>query len=73
MKKFSAATFLHTKDSLLFNFSFLNSIESLEELGGRAVSMLRPAIAEDKQRWSIIGWVTKKFIIPRSYGLRKAR
>jgi hypothetical protein len=30
-----------------------------EELDGPAVSALRRAIAEVKQRWSVIGWVTK--------------
>jgi hypothetical protein len=30
-----------------------------EELDGPAVSALRCAIAEVKQRWSAIGWVTK--------------
>jgi hypothetical protein len=34
----------------------------LEELDGPAVSSLRRAIAEAKQRWSIIGWVTKNLI-----------
>jgi hypothetical protein len=30
-----------------------------EELHGPAVSALRRAIAEGKQRWSVIEWVTK--------------
>jgi hypothetical protein len=30
-----------------------------KELDGPAVSALRRAIAEVKQRWSVIGWVTK--------------
>jgi hypothetical protein len=30
-----------------------------EELNGPAVSAFRRAIAEVKQRWSVIGWVTK--------------
>jgi hypothetical protein len=33
-----------------------------EELDGRAVSALRRAIAEGKQRWSVIGWVTKNLL-----------
>jgi hypothetical protein len=32
---------------------------TVEELDGPAVSALRRAVAEVKQRWSIIGWVTK--------------
>jgi hypothetical protein len=31
----------------------------VEELGGSTISELRRAIAEIKQRWSVIGWVTK--------------
>jgi hypothetical protein len=34
----------------------------LEELNGAAVSALRRAIAEVKQRWSVIGWVTKNLL-----------
>jgi hypothetical protein len=33
-----------------------------DELDGPAVSALRRAIAEVKQRWSIIGWVTKNLL-----------
>jgi hypothetical protein len=33
-----------------------------EELNGPAVSVLRRAIAEVKQRWSVIGWVTKHLL-----------
>jgi hypothetical protein len=33
-----------------------------EELDGPAVSALRRAIAEVKQRWSDIGWVTKNLL-----------
>jgi hypothetical protein len=33
-----------------------------EELDGPAVSALRRAIAEVKQRWSVIGWVTKNLL-----------
>jgi hypothetical protein len=32
------------------------------ELDGPAVSALRRAIAEVKQRWSVIGWVTKNLL-----------
>jgi hypothetical protein len=32
---------------------------SIEELDGLAVSALRHAIAEVKQCWSVMGWVTK--------------
>jgi hypothetical protein len=31
----------------------------IEELDGLAVSALRRAITEVKQRWLVIGWVTK--------------
>jgi hypothetical protein len=34
----------------------------LRELDGPAVSALRRAIAEVKQRWSVIGWVTKNLL-----------
>jgi hypothetical protein len=33
-----------------------------EELNGPAVSALRRAIAEVKQRWSFMGWVTKNLL-----------
>jgi hypothetical protein len=32
------------------------------KLDGTAVSALRHAIAEVKQRWSLIGWVTKNLL-----------
>jgi hypothetical protein len=32
------------------------------ELDGPAVSVLRRAIAETKQSWSVIGWVTKNLL-----------
>jgi hypothetical protein len=35
---------------------------SLEKLGGPAVSELWRAIAQVKQRWSVIGWVTKNLL-----------
>jgi hypothetical protein len=35
-----------------------------EELDGPAVSALRRAIVEVKQRWSVIGWVTKNVLSP---------
>jgi hypothetical protein len=33
-----------------------------EELDGLAVSALWSAIAEVKQRWSVIGWVSKNLL-----------
>jgi hypothetical protein len=33
-----------------------------EELDSRAVSALRRAIAEGKQRWSVIRWMTKNLL-----------
>jgi hypothetical protein len=41
-----------------------------EELDGSAVSALRRAIAEVKQRWSVIGWVTKTLLsrVPPWFG-----
>jgi ABC-type phosphate transport system ATPase subunit len=33
-----------------------------EELDGPAISALRRTIAEVKQRWSVIGWVTKNLL-----------
>jgi hypothetical protein len=33
-----------------------------EELDSPAVSALRSAITEVKQRWSVIGWVTKNLL-----------
>jgi hypothetical protein len=41
---------------------------STEELDGYAVSALRRAIAEVKQRWSAIGWVTKLSRAPPCFG-----
>jgi hypothetical protein len=35
---------------------------SNEELDGPAVSALQRAIAEVKQRWSVIGWITKNLL-----------
>jgi hypothetical protein len=42
----------------------------LEELDGPAVSGLRRAIAEIKQRWSVIGWVIKNLTsrVPPCFG-----
>jgi hypothetical protein len=37
-----------------------------EELDGPAVSALRRAIAEVKQHWSVIGWVTKNLLCQAS-------
>jgi hypothetical protein len=34
-----------------------------EELDGPAVSAFRCAIAEVKQRWSVIGWVSKNLLV----------
>jgi hypothetical protein len=39
-------------------------IKNQQELDGPAVSALRRAIAEFKQRWSVIGWVTKNVLSP---------
>jgi hypothetical protein len=44
---------------------------STEELDGPAVSALRRVVVEVKQRWSVIGWVTKNF--STSSVLRTAR
>jgi hypothetical protein len=33
-----------------------------EELDGLAISSLRRAITEVKQRWSVIGWMTKNLL-----------
>jgi hypothetical protein len=39
------------------------AVESFnEELVGPAVSALGRAVAEAKQRWSVIGWVTKNLL-----------
>jgi hypothetical protein len=38
------------------------AMSNTEELDGPAVSVLRRAIAEDKQRWLFIGWVTKNLL-----------
>jgi hypothetical protein len=37
-------------------------VYTYEELDGPAVSALRRAIAEVKQRWSVIGWVSKNLL-----------
>jgi hypothetical protein len=34
----------------------------VENFDGPAVSSIRRAIAEVKQRWSVIGWATKNFL-----------
>jgi hypothetical protein len=41
-----------------------------EELDGRAVSAFRRAIAEVKQRWSVIGWMIKNLLsrVPPCFG-----
>jgi hypothetical protein len=44
-----------------FNNSIIRVLVS-EELYGPAVRALRRAIAEVKQRWSVIGWVTKNLL-----------
>jgi hypothetical protein len=41
----------------------LISVTLNEELDGPAGSALRRTIAEVKQRWSVIGWVTKHFYL----------
>jgi hypothetical protein len=41
---------------------YKTSSRSSEELDGPAVSALRRANAEVKQRWSVIGWVTKNLL-----------
>jgi hypothetical protein len=38
------------------------SLCGCEEVDGPAVSALRRAIAEVKQRWLVIGWVTKNLL-----------
>jgi hypothetical protein len=50
--------------SILSCIKLLDELD--EELDGPAVSALRHAIAEAKQRCSVIGWVTKKLIISSS-------
>jgi hypothetical protein len=44
--------------------------ELLEELDGPTASALRRAFAKVKQRWSVIGWVTKNILsrAPPCYG-----
>jgi hypothetical protein len=39
-----------------------NKAKHCEELDGPAASTLRRAITEVKQRWSVIGWVTKNLL-----------
>jgi hypothetical protein len=46
---------------VFFNYYYLTS-DLLDELDGPAVSVLRHAIAEVKQRWSVIRWVTKNLL-----------
>jgi hypothetical protein len=41
----------------------------MEELDGSAVSAHRRAIVEAKQRWSVIGWVTKNVLIIKLFVL----
>jgi hypothetical protein len=44
-------------------FRIINNIRGKnEELDGTAVSALQRVIAEVKQRWSVIGWVTKNLL-----------
>jgi hypothetical protein len=47
---------------------------SYKELDGPAISAPRRAIAEVKQRWSVIGWVTKDVLsrTPSCFGRHKA-
>jgi hypothetical protein len=40
----------------------VSGIVAIEELDGPAVSALHPVIVEVKQRWSVIGWVTKNLL-----------
>jgi hypothetical protein len=42
--------------------SSLKQDKETEKLDGPAVSALWRAIAEVKQRWSVIGWVTKNLL-----------
>jgi hypothetical protein len=48
-------------NELMFK-SFNVFMPNYEELYGPAVSALWYAIAEVKQRWSVIGWVTKNLL-----------
>jgi hypothetical protein len=50
----------------------VRSTAQLEELDDPAVSELRRVIAEVKQHWSVIGWVTENLLSSSSV-LRKAR
>jgi hypothetical protein len=43
----------------------ITASRAFEELDGLVISALRRDIAEVKQRWSVIGWVTKT---PPSFG-----
>jgi hypothetical protein len=63
------------KGSVSPKWTYQISLDQLvsEELDGPAVSALLRAIAEVKQRWSVIGWVTKKMIISSFSVFRKAR
>jgi hypothetical protein len=42
--------------------NLLSHVIIIEELDVPTVSVLRRAIAEVKQRWSVIGWVTKNLL-----------
>jgi hypothetical protein len=44
------------------NSSNARSMRDDEELDGPAVSVLRRSITKVKQRWSVIGWVTKNLL-----------
>jgi hypothetical protein len=41
----------------------IDELDDDEELDGPVVSALRPVISEVKQRWSVIGWVTKNYYL----------
>jgi hypothetical protein len=43
-------------------YNMINRHRIGAELDGPAVNALRRAIAEVKQRWPVIGWVTKKIL-----------
>jgi hypothetical protein len=47
---------------VLSNVSKLSILRTLTFTYGHAVSALRRAFAEVKQRWSVIGWVTKNLL-----------
>jgi hypothetical protein len=56
-------------------FSYFQFAFTIEKLDGPAVSELRRAIVEAKQRWSAIGWVTKNLLsrAPPCFGSRCSR